>query len=79
MDLQLVQGAFRAEDALELLSHMIHIKINYHEAKIALGTSEEDVKYRESRIKKLQQELADLRTSLRTEELVNLEGVIKIN
>jgi hypothetical protein len=61
MEIQLIQGEFNSSDAMELLTKMIHEKIKYHENKIARDSSEEDIKFRESKIKKLQKELYDVR------------------
>lgn len=79
MNIQLIQGEFSAPDALELVTQMIQLKIKYHESKIVTDTSEEDIKYRESRIKRLQKELAELReTMILNNKNVQLEGTIKI-
>lgn len=79
MNIQLIQGEFSAPDALELVTQMIQLKIKYHESKIVTDTSEEDIKYRESRIKRLQKELAELREAMvLNNKNVQLEGTIKI-
>ena len=59
MNIQLIQGEFSTKEALELITQMIHVKIKYHENKIANNSNEEDTKYRESKIKRLQKELSD--------------------
>ena len=59
MKLQLIQGEFNPVDTLELLSQMVQVKIKYHENKIAATGNEEDTKYRESKIKHLQNELIE--------------------
>jgi hypothetical protein len=64
MDIQLIRGEFSANDALALITQMIHTKIKYHENKISNDISEEDVKYRESKIIHLQKELYELRTNI---------------
>lgn len=61
MNIQLIQGEFNASEAVELITQMIHVKIKFHEQKINQDSSEEDVKYRESKIKHLQKELFQLR------------------
>lgn len=66
MNIQLIQGEFSAQDALELITQMIHVKIRYHENKIASKSNEEDIKYRESKIKKLQKDLYELRNNIST-------------
>lgn len=61
MNIQLIQGEFSASDALELITQMARIKIKYHEDKVTSESSAEDIKYRESKIKILQNELSKLR------------------
>lgn len=79
MNIQLVQGEFNAKDALELITQMIHIKIKYFENKIAYHSNEEDMKFRESKIKLLQKELFDLRNNIDEKKWdLKLEAVIKI-
>jgi hypothetical protein len=80
MNIQLIQGEFSPEDTLELITQMIHIKIKYHENKISQNSNEEDVKYRESKIKRLQQELYELRNSMSEKNKnVKIDAIIKID
>lgn len=80
MDIQLIQGEFSSKDALALITKMIHVKIKYHEDKISDKTSEEDIKYRESKIKGLQKELFELReTLISNDRNFNINSIIKIN
>lgn len=79
MEIQLVQGEFSANDALELITKMIQIKIKYHENKISSDSNEEEIKYRESKIKRLQKELFDLRNIIDDKKgSLKLESIIKI-
>lgn len=79
MNIQLLQGEFSSNDALELITKMIHIKVKYHESRISTESSEEDIKYRESRIKRLQKELYDLRKSIDgNKKNLKLDAIIKI-
>jgi len=64
MIIQLIEGEFNPKDAIELITQIINTKIKYHENKIANGCSEEDIKYRESKIKALQKELFNLRNDI---------------
>ncbi|WP_138989647.1 hypothetical protein [Larkinella sp. C7] len=66
MEMQLIQGQFSAQDSIQLLTEMVHIKIKYHESKIGSNSSEEDVKMREKRIKTLQKDLFDLRQAIQS-------------
>lgn len=61
MNIQLIEGQFNKKEALDLITQMIHVKIKYHENKINNNSSEEDVKYRETKIKNLQKELFELK------------------
>ena len=58
MNLQLIQGQFNSKEAIDIITH---VKIKFHENKINSGSSEEDIKYRESKIKKLQKDLYEFR------------------
>jgi hypothetical protein len=64
MTIQLIEGEFSSRDALDLITQMIHLKIKYHENKINKSSGEEDIKYRESKIKRLQKELFELRNNM---------------
>lgn len=61
MHIHIIQGNFDAKDALEIVSQMIHVKIKYHEGKISHNSNEEDIKFREAKIKTLQRDLFDIR------------------
>ena len=61
MNIQLIEGQFNTKEALDLITQMIHVKLKYHENKINNNSSEEDVKYRETKIKNLQKELFELK------------------
>lgn len=79
MNIQLIQGEFSSNDALELITQMVHIKIKYHENKINSHTNEEDIKTREAKIKRLQKELFELRKTINSKtNSVKVEAIIKI-
>ena len=79
MNMQLIQGEFSAVDALELITRMIHVKIRFHEERIDRNSSEEDIKYRESKIKQLQKELSQVRNGIGPDlTRLNLDAIIKI-
>ena len=61
MNIQLIKGQFSAAEATELMTQLIHVKIKFHESKISKSISEEDAKYRESRIKELQRDLYEFK------------------
>ena len=64
MNIQLIQGQFNAKDALDIITQMIHVKVKYHENKITTSANEEDVKFRETKIKRLQKDLFEARSYL---------------
>lgn len=77
MKIQLIEGNFDSKDALEILTKMIHVKIKFHEEKISKTSNEEDINMRETRIKKLQKELFDIRKFIETEgEKISINSVI---
>lgn len=80
MQLQLIKGEFSANDALNLLTQMVQLKIQFHVNQISLQSNEEDIKRREVKIKELQNALYDLRKTyqnqnknLKIEALINIQ------
>lgn len=74
-NIQLFEGVFEPQEAVDLLTQMVQVKIKYHEAKISSESNEEDVKMREKRIKLLQNELFELRDSIeKTSGKINVSG-----
>ncbi|GAA4396727.1 hypothetical protein GCM10023187_05200 [Nibrella viscosa] len=61
MQIQLINGHFGPQEALDILTQMVYVKIQFHENKITLSDNEEDIKTRERRIKDLQRELYEAR------------------
>lgn len=79
MKVQLIQGEFNSKDALELITQMIQIKIKYHENKITSNSPEEDIKFREIKIQKLQRELFELRENINSHnQSLKIDGVIEL-
>jgi hypothetical protein len=79
MNIQLIQGVFSSKDALELISQMMDKKIRFHESKISKSDSLEDIKYRESKIKKLQNEMDQLKKHIKSDqEHFQIESTITI-
>lgn len=79
MSIQLITGEFKPSEAMDLITQMIHVKIKFHEDRIGQHSSEEDIKYRESRIKQLQKELFELRKRMDGKpRSIRLDGVIDI-
>ena len=61
MNIQLIQGQFSSQEAIDIITKMVHVKIKFHEDKIHSHANEEDIKMREKRIKQLQKELYEVR------------------
>lgn len=79
MQLQLIQGQFTQEDAAQIITEMIHVKINFHMNKITKESSEELIKFREKKILTLQNELSKLHQHLKSQNNnINLNAQIHI-
>ncbi|MFP5041194.1 hypothetical protein [Parasediminibacterium sp. JCM 36343] len=61
MNIQLIQGQFNAKDAIDIIAQMIQVKVKYHESKISNTSNEEDIKFAEGKIKRLQNDLSEIR------------------
>lgn len=80
MNLQLINGTFSREEALELLNQMVHIKIKFHESKIEKSHNEEDIKMRERRIKQIQKDFYEVKEAIHSNgDMCELEAEIKIH
>ena len=74
---KLIQGKFSANDAIDIITQMVQVKIKFHENKITNTSNEEDSKLEEKRIKELQNELQNLRSNLLAKGgLIELSSVI---
>lgn len=60
----LINGDFNPQDALDIITRMVHVKIKYHESKIHDALNEEDIKMREKRIVDLQRDLYEIRREI---------------
>lgn len=80
MTIQLLEGEFNTAEGLDLISQMINIKIKYQESKINNSANEEDIKQRESKIKRLQKDLEDIRKYVaNNSNKLNIQSVINLN
>ncbi len=80
MNIPLIKGHFDAQEALELITQMIHVKIKYQEGKISQNSNEEDIKMRENRIKELQKDLFAARQLLESKgSMIDIVSTIEIN
>lgn len=79
MNFQLINGQFNSQEALEIITQLVHVKIRYQENKIQRSSAEEDVKMREGRIKQLQKELYEFKKEIeKNVGLVNIQGAIEV-
>lgn len=79
MELQLIKGYFDQQEAVEILTRIIDVKIKYHEGKITSKSTMEDIKMREQRIKLLQKELFEVRRFIdKKEGKISLNSTITI-
>lgn len=79
MNISLIKGSFKTNDALELATRLVGVKIKFHEEMIRNGHNEEDIKMREARIRQLQQELRLARAYIvERGETVTIEAEIRI-
>lgn len=78
MKIELINGAFSREDALELLTDLISTKIKFHERKISLTDQLEDIQFREKKIKTLSEMLNQMRTETCSSKTINLKSELNI-
>lgn len=79
MNIQLIQGQFTQKDAINIITQLIQVKIQFQEDKIFEQSSEEDIKMRERRIKQLQKDLFDMRQTIELNgHSVNIQAVLTI-
>ncbi|MEI8194191.1 MAG: hypothetical protein EBR91_03170 [Flavobacteriia bacterium] len=79
MKIQQLNGTINASDAVELMAHLVHLKIKYHEHRINNQSSEEDIKTREEKIKQLQKELFEFKKTFHSNtDTVTIEAILKI-
>jgi len=79
MNLQLINGSFSKQEALELITQMVHVKIKFQENKIQHSSNEEDIKMRESKIKQLQKDLYEIKKEIDKEvEFIDIHSEIII-
>ena len=77
MNIQLMQGQFNTQDAVDIITQLINVKIKFHENKIEANDGEEATKMREKRIKDLQQDLHKAREYiLANGKSISIESVV---
>lgn len=79
MKIQLIEGSFDAKDALDIITKIIHVKIKFQEDKINECSNEEDINMRETRIKRLQKSLFDIREHIEKQDgQIRIESAINL-
>ncbi|HRD38025.1 MAG TPA: hypothetical protein PLC65_05295 [Bacteroidia bacterium] len=79
MKINLLNGNFSRKESLDLITKMIHVKVKFHEDKIASAENEEDIKMRETRIRQLQKDLYEVRNLIESSKgNINLTGEINL-
>jgi hypothetical protein len=79
MKIQLIKGHFESQEAIDILTQMIQVKIKFHEDQIHHSHNEEDIKMREKRIKQLQHDLSDIRNHIQQQpEKISLQCEVQL-
>ena len=79
MQFNLINGTYNRLEALEILTRMVQVKIEFHEDHILHTTDEEDRKMREQRIKELHSDLRRMRREIdKAEGRIAISATVKI-
>ncbi len=68
MTIEHIKEKYNPNEALGLVTQIVHEKIKYHETKISKSDNEEDIKDRESKIIKLQKQLYEMRKNIESQK-----------
>ena len=80
MKLQLINGRFSSDEAINILTKMVQVKIKFHEDKIHSHFNEEDIKMQEKRIKQLQKELFEIKNLINAKQTnIEMHSMVEIN
>lgn len=80
MNIQLIQGQFSSQEAIDIITKMVYVKIKFQEDKITGSCNEEDIKMREQRIKSLQKDLYEVRNFIADKKTkVEMHALLEIN
>ncbi|MEO6902423.1 MAG: hypothetical protein ABI315_04625 [Bacteroidia bacterium] len=80
MKSQLILGSFNSLEASDMITQLIQVKIKFHENKINISSNEEDIKFRESKIKGLQNSLFEIKKHLaQSNQLISIHSEIIFN
>lgn len=64
MNIDLMNGTFSPNEAMELISRLVDAKIRFLQDRIETTASEEDIKMRETRIRRIQSEFHQAKKTL---------------
>jgi hypothetical protein len=79
MNLKILDGVFSKQEAIDILTEMVRLKIRFHERRIETSSQIEDISHREARIRELQHELQEARERiLAGDTSVTLGGSVNI-
>ena len=79
MKINLLQGDFDKKEALVLITKLFDVKIKHHENCITSLANEEDIKWREQKIKNHQKSLFEFRKYIENMDRVTFDCDIIIN
>ena len=79
MELQLIDGVFKRNEIMDIISRMIDVKINFHADKIEKSSDEDDIKMREKKIRQLQDTMHECRRALKDEDDIQVSARILLN
>jgi len=78
--LTLVDGSFSAQEAIDIVTKLFKVKIEFHENKIKHESNAEDIKMREKRIKQIQNELLEFRHAISSQDNhIQLKSLIEVS
>lgn len=79
MNFELINGTFTRQEAIDLITRLINVKIKFHERKIETISDEAEIRNREQRIKELQRDLYELTKNLESRgEYISIKSDIKL-
>lgn len=79
MTTQIIQGQYTTKEAIDLLTQLIKVKINFHETKMEAAQSKEEKKLWKSKIVELQKKLREINKQVKQyKKGIELESLIGI-
>jgi len=79
MHFKIIDGVFSRQEAIDILTDMVRLKIRFHERRIETSSHIEDISHREARIRELQSELQEARERiLAGDKNVSMGGSVSI-